>query len=69
MMQSCRCKHLNVLSGELARDYARLHLDHRRVDGMGRNVLRCPDADVEWVEERQPAGYGDDVVVLRRSTR
>ncbi|MEX2562486.1 MAG: hypothetical protein WD358_04450 [Nitriliruptoraceae bacterium] len=68
-MQECRCRHLNVLSGAVAHDYARLHLEQRKTDGMGRRVLSCPDLHVEWVEEREPAGYGDDVVVLRRLTR
>ena len=63
----CRCQVLNVMSGDLARDYARHHLDADGTDGMGRVVYRCPDHDVGWVEEREPNGYGDDVVVLRRA--
>ncbi len=68
-MTTCRCKYLNVVSGDMARDYLRSHLEHGRTDGMGRTVHRCPDTDIEWVEEREQAGYGDDVEVLRRASR
>ena len=65
----CRCAVLNNLSGAVATDYAREHLDRTRVDGKGRAVHRCPDTEVEWTEERRAEGYGEDVVVLRRSGR
>lgn len=65
----CRCAVLNNLSGRVARDYARVHLDRVRTDGMGRTVHRCPDTSVEWTEEHQAEGYGEDVVVLRRRDR
>lgn len=65
-MATCKCRVLNVVSGDVARDYVAAHLDAHRVDGMARAVHRCPDTGVEWVEERQPTGYGDDVIVLRR---
>jgi hypothetical protein len=67
-MVSCRCEVLNVMSGEVARDYARKHLHEDRTDGMGRPVLRCPTSEVEWVEDRSPGGHGD-AVVLRRLQR
>lgn len=66
---ACRCAVLNVMSGEVARDYVRQHLDRDRTDGMGRTLYRCPQEGVGWVEEREPGGYGQDVVVLRRDRR
>lgn len=68
-MTPCRCKYLNNISGDVARDYLREHLEYARADGMGRKVYRCDESDVEWAEERESAGYGNDVVVLRRVTR
>jgi hypothetical protein len=68
-MGSCRCEVLNVMSGEVARDYLVNHLQPERPDGMGRAVHRCPTTEVSWVEERKPGGYGDDVTVLRRLDR
>jgi hypothetical protein len=68
-MGPCRCEVLNVLSGEVAREYLSGHLFASRTDGMGRTVHRCPDTDLEWAEERSPSGYGDEVLVLRRSRR
>ena len=65
-MGSCRCAVLNVMSGDVARDYLRTHLEHDRTDGMGRAVHRCTETDVEWIEERSQSGYGQDVTVLRR---
>jgi hypothetical protein len=62
----CRCEVLNVMSGEVARDYIRTHLQRERDDAMGRAVHRCADSAVEWVEDRSGGGYGDDVTVLRR---
>jgi len=62
----CRCKVLNVLSGDVARDYLRTHLESLRVDGMGRTIHHCSETDIEWSEEREPSGYADDVTVLRR---
>lgn len=65
----CRCEVLNNLSGDLAAEYARNHLDRSRVDGLGRAVHRCPSTGVDWTEERSTTGYGDDVLVLRRILR
>lgn len=65
----CRCAVLNNLSGEIADEYTRKHLDRSHTDGMGRNVHRCPDTEVVWTEERRREGYGDDGVVLRRRDR
>jgi hypothetical protein len=62
----CRCKVLNGLSGDVARDYLTTHLEPLRVDGMGRTIHHCPDTGIEWAEEREPGGYADDVTVLRR---
>lgn len=68
-MTRCQCAVLNVLSGALAAEYVASHLDQDRTDGMGRNVHRCAQTDVTWVEERQPSGYGEAVTVLRRLDR
>jgi hypothetical protein len=68
-MGTCRCEVLNVMSGDVARDYTRVHLREVRKDGMGRRVHLCDEAGVEWIEEREPGGYADDVTVLRRLTR
>jgi hypothetical protein len=66
-MVTCRCNLLNGLSGDLARDYVSTHLQRSRVDGMGRPIHICPDLQVEWTEEREPCGYAEDVIVLRRA--
>jgi len=63
----CRCAVLNVMSGEVAREYVRYHLQVERTDGMGRQVHRCDESGVSWIEERRPSGYGEDVTVLRRA--
>ena len=68
-MATCRCDALNVMSGEVARDYLRGHLDRARTDGLGRTVHRCDESDIEWLEERDATGYGDDTTVLRRLQR
>ncbi len=68
-MPDCRCAVLNVMSGEVARDYLDTHLQPERTDGMGRAVHRCAATGVTWVEERKPGGYGEDVTVLRRLDR
>lgn len=65
-MSDCRCEVLNVMSGDVARDYVRVHLVESRTDGVGRPVHRCEESGVEWVEERSGAGYGADVMLLRR---
>lgn len=69
LMVDCRCDVLNVMSGDVARDYTRRHLDELRVDGMGRSVYRCPETGIGWTEQRTSSGYGDDVRVLRRTDR
>lgn len=63
----CRCAVLNVMSGEVASEYLRYHLEVERTDGMGRRVHRCAESGVSWIEERRPSGYGDEVIVLRRA--
>lgn len=65
-MGTCRCQVLNVMSGDVARDYVRVHLREAREDGMGRTVHRCEDSAVEWLEESRASNYGEDVTVLRR---
>ncbi|MFA9431525.1 hypothetical protein [Egicoccus sp. AB-alg2] len=68
-MESCRCDVLNVLSGPLAQDYVRGHLEGARVDGLGRQVHRCARTGIEWTEDRNPDGYAENVLVLRRVLR
>ena len=68
-MVQCRCDVLNVMSGEVARDYVRTHLQPSRADGMGRDVHRCAETGQEWVEDRSGSGYRDDVMLLRRLSR
>ena len=68
-MGTCQCAVLNVMSGALARDYLNVHLQRVRTDGMGRDVHRCDDSEIEWVEERGANGYDADVTLLRRLTR
>ena len=63
----CRCGVLNVMSGNVAREYARYHLEVERTDGVGRQVHRCAESGVTWIEERSQTGYRDEVMVLRRS--
>lgn len=65
-MVSCRCRVLNVMSGDVAEEYLHTHLQADRTDGVGRTVHRCSESDVEWIEERSQSGYGSDVTVLRR---
>lgn len=65
-MVRCRCEVLNVMSGDVAKDYRVAHLLQRGLDGMGRRILGCGETDIEWIEERQAIGYGADVSVLRR---
>ena len=65
----CRCEVLNTLSGVVAAEYAREHLDPADTDGLGRTIHRCPDTGVDWTEERSAAGYGDEVIILRRHQR
>ncbi|MFO7961458.1 MAG: hypothetical protein R6U94_10975 [Nitriliruptoraceae bacterium] len=55
------------MSGDVASEYLRYHLEVERTDGMGRRVHRCADSGVSWIEERRPSGYGGDVIVLRRA--
>jgi hypothetical protein len=68
-MGTCRCEVLNVMSGAVATDYTRLHLDQVRTTGNGRMLYRCPDTGISWTEDRKAEGYGDEVVVLRRNKR
>jgi hypothetical protein len=68
-MGECRCEVLNVMSGDLARQYARTHLEVVRTDGMGRTIHRCETTGLEWLEDHSASGYGDDVIVLRRVQR
>ena len=66
-MGTCRCEVLNVMSGAVATDYVRTHLDEVRATGNGRVLYRCPDTGIGWTRDSKAAGYGDEVVVLRRN--
>lgn len=68
-MVTCRCEVLNVMSGAVATDYRRAHLDEVRSSGLGRRVFRCPETGIHWTEDRRAEGYGDEVAVLRRNQR
>ncbi len=64
-MVPCRCQVLNHLSGAIAADYARTHLEDLGTSGTGR-TWECPDTGVRWAG---PAGAGDVVDRLRRQER
>jgi hypothetical protein len=66
---TCRCEVLNVMSGAVATDYARTHLDTVRSTGNGRVVYRCPETDIGWTQERAVHGIDDQTIVLRRDVR
>lgn len=68
-MATCRCEVLNVMSGAVATDYLRTHLEEVRASGHGRMLYRCPDTGIGWTEDRRVEGYGEEVIVLRRNNR
>lgn len=68
-MATCRCEVLNVMSGAVATDYLRTHLDEVRASGHGRMLYRCPDTGIGWTEDRRVEGYGEELIVLRRNNR
>lgn len=68
-MVTCRCEVLNVMSGAVASDYARQHLDPVRSPGNGRVLYRCPETGIGWSQDRAAHGVDDETVVLRRDAR
>ena len=64
-MVQCRCAVLNHLSGAIAADYVRTHLESLGTAGTGR-VFACPETGVRWADERAGAG---GVERLRRQER
>lgn len=66
-MVPCRCHVLNHLSGAIAADYARTHLDDLGTSGTAR-TWECPDTGVRWSGEGLN-GAGDTVDRLRRQER
>jgi hypothetical protein len=66
---TCRCEVLNVMSGAVATDYVRTHLDPVRSTGNGRVVYQCPETRISWTQERAAHGVDDRTVVLRRDVR
>ena len=68
-MDACRCEVLNVMSGAVATDYARAHLDQVRSDGTGRVAYRCPQTGISWSQDRAAHGVDDETIVLRRDAR
>lgn len=65
-MVPCRCHVLNSLTGDAAAEYTRHHLDVTRPHNGRVTTYRCPDTNVEWVEERAPTAYDDSTRRLRR---
>lgn len=63
-MVPCRCQVLNHLTGAIAVDYARTHLEAVGGAGTGR-LWACPDTGVRWADETPPAAAGH-VARLRR---
>lgn len=62
---TCRCRILNSLMGDTARDYANGHLDpETAVRHQGEGRYRCPDTDVTWVLEHDRL---HDAMRLRRT--
>jgi len=62
---TCRCRVLNVLSGDLADDYLAGHLGVTDVES-SRRVHTCPNTGVQWIEDRSAAQYAATTRVLRR---
>jgi hypothetical protein len=66
---ACRCEILNVMSGAVATDYARTHLDPVRSSGNGRTSYVCPETGIGWTQDRAAHGLDDQTIVLRRDSR
>lgn len=66
-MVQCRCVVLNHLSGAIAADYVRTHLDSLGSGGNHR-VFACPDTGVRWADDT-PGGSGGGIDCLRRQER
>jgi len=62
---ACRCRVLNVLSGDLAMDYLNGHLGASDTD-TNRRVHVCPTTGVQWIEDRSAPQYASSTRVLRR---
>jgi hypothetical protein len=62
---TCRCRILNVLSGNLAEEYLRTHLGGDDA-GTNRRVHLCKETGVQWVEDRSAPQYASASRVLRR---
>ncbi|MEX2532746.1 MAG: hypothetical protein WD360_02140 [Nitriliruptoraceae bacterium] len=62
---ACRCRVLNVLSGDLAVDYLTNHLGVSETD-TSRRVHVCPTSGVQWIEDRSAPQYATSTRVLRR---
>lgn len=66
-MVPCRCDVLNHLTGAIAHDYARTHLQSLATSGAGRQ-WSCPDTGVRWADE-SPVTAPGHVARLRRQER
>jgi hypothetical protein len=62
----CRCVMLNHMSGAIAADYARVHLDVVAAGWGSSRMWECPDTGVQWAA---PGGHRDPVAQLRRVDR
>lgn len=65
-MVQCRCAVLNHLTGAIAADYVRTHLESLGNGGGGR-VFACPETGVRWADES--GGGASSVERLRRQER
>lgn len=63
----CRCKVLNTLSGDAARDYANAHLEVLRSSPQRTTTYECPETGVLWIEENASTAYAEGVRRLRRA--
>lgn len=68
-MVTCRCRQLNVITGDAARDYAEEHLEVTRSDGHGHDYYRCEQSGVGWVQERPRGPFSGEPLQLRRTDR
>lgn len=67
-MIECRCALLNHMSGAVAADYVRIHLDAVSGGWGSGRMWECPETGVQWAEVAR-GGHRDPVSHLRRMER